>query len=614
MVLPQERIRWQCIKTKSAYTKALMAHLRQESSQSMVQAPLAPLYSLLDEYSARVPLSAAEKDLISVIPQLRSLVDRLAVADAGLRAAEDIWNELFMALNTPAKLATAYASPALAEFTTAIPIPSLVNSSEPRYLSHVGSSLRVIASKTRPKLLTLHLAGTTGEITKERYILKGNEDLRVDETVIQTFMRLNRVARSAEGGETEGASPLRHCAQLAVYNVVPTGLLGGLIQVVDNAPSLFFIYSQFAKAKFAPTSGLDGRNQPPTTMQIHRQCASRILKSNGVPPNTPSTKWPPELLAEVYDALVSTIPPNLLHRQVMGAALSPAHLHMASRNMVKTIAMSSMAGYILGLGDRHLDNLLVDVSRGQLVSIDFNVCFDFGGISRVPEQVPFRMTPILQYLCGSPTQSPGDASLGNWAFANSRTFARASGAALHFARMDKDALVNAIARRVQFQPFQEWGDIEMTWLKNSTRGQIHQQPSSANSPSTLDDSSSNRERWLSPDSGDASNQPSQTLPTSSLNLGSPQQAEEAIRATGLCPLSAFLPHGQTDVVCLTESSAGWRIAQAAVGRMAAKLEFRGSSVSDTCDSVVKEQVLTVWTASVAKENLMRMYAGWASWI
>ncbi|ORX72627.1 kinase-like protein, partial [Linderina pennispora] len=186
-------------------------------------------------------------------------------------------------------------------------------------------------------------------------------------------MRLNRVARSAEGGETEGASPLRHSAQLAVYNVVPTGLLGGLIQVVDNAPSLFFIYSQFAKAKFA-------------------QCASRILKSNGILPNTPSAKWPPELQAEVYDTLVSTIPPNLLHRQVMGAALSPAHLHMASRNMVKTIAMSSMAGYILGLGDRHLDNLLVDVSRGQLVSIDFNVCFDFGGISRVPEQVPFRMT------------------------------------------------------------------------------------------------------------------------------------------------------------------------------------------------------------------------------
>lgn len=36
----------------------------------------------------------------------------------------------------------------------------------------------------------------------------------------------------------------------------------------------------------------------------------------------------------------------------------------------------SMLGSILGLGDRHLDNLLVNLDSGQVIHIDYNVCFD----------------------------------------------------------------------------------------------------------------------------------------------------------------------------------------------------------------------------------------------
>ena len=52
----------------------------------------------------------------------------------------------------------------------------------------------------------------------------------------------------------------------------------------------------------------------------------------------------------------------------------------------------SMVGYIVGLGDRHLDNILLNKSTGQVVHIDFNVCFEKGARLRVPECVPFRVT------------------------------------------------------------------------------------------------------------------------------------------------------------------------------------------------------------------------------
>ena len=51
-----------------------------------------------------------------------------------------------------------------------------------------------------------------------------------------------------------------------------------------------------------------------------------------------------------------------------------------------------MVGYVLGLGDRHLDNVLIDIGTGEIVHIDYNVCFEKGLKLRVPETVPFRMT------------------------------------------------------------------------------------------------------------------------------------------------------------------------------------------------------------------------------
>lgn len=61
-----------------------------------------------------------------------------------------------------------------------------------------------------------------------------------------------------------------------------------------------------------------------------------------------------------------------------------------------SVAVISIVGYILGLGDRHLDNILVDFSSGDVVHIDYNVCFDKGLRLKIPEIVPFRLTHTIQ--------------------------------------------------------------------------------------------------------------------------------------------------------------------------------------------------------------------------
>jgi PI-3-kinase-related kinase SMG-1 len=60
----------------------------------------------------------------------------------------------------------------------------------------------------------------------------------------------------------------------------------------------------------------------------------------------------------------------------------------------------SIIGYVIGLGDRHLDNVLVNLQTGQIAHIDYNICFEKGHNLRVPERVPFRMTQNLEHALG----------------------------------------------------------------------------------------------------------------------------------------------------------------------------------------------------------------------
>ncbi len=72
-----------------------------------------------------------------------------------------------------------------------------------------------------------------------------------------------------------------------------------------------------------------------------------------------------------------------------GSASASAHWQRR-RSFASSLAASSIAGYLLGLGDRHADNMLLDQASAEVVHIDYNVCFEKGAKLRVPETVPFR--------------------------------------------------------------------------------------------------------------------------------------------------------------------------------------------------------------------------------
>ena len=62
------------------------------------------------------------------------------------------------------------------------------------------------------------------------------------------------------------------------------------------------------------------------------------------------------------------------------------------RAFVSNYAVLSVGSYILGVGDRHLDNFLFDSTNGNIIPIDFGYSFGIGLGLTIPELMPFRLT------------------------------------------------------------------------------------------------------------------------------------------------------------------------------------------------------------------------------
>ncbi|KAF8566193.1 hypothetical protein P879_02805 [Paragonimus westermani] len=271
-----------------------------------------------------------------------------------------------------------------------IPLPG-------RYDLHaasLSSRVAVLPTKTRPKRLLFRSAN--GHLYP--YLLKGLEDLRLDDRIMRLFELVNLAL----------ASDHLHSNQVCArtYAVTPLGIRSGLLQMVQGAVPLFSLYKrwQLRSAKMShETSG----SPMPTSVSVPRPGElfhtrlKELLTAAGLPYQAHArATWPVDTLKEVLRTLESETPPDLLSREIWASNPSCASWWHASRTFAHSAGLMSGLGYLVGLGDRHLDNLLVDLTTGHLIHIDYNVCFDKGRTLRVAERVPFRLTRILRHALG----------------------------------------------------------------------------------------------------------------------------------------------------------------------------------------------------------------------
>lgn len=177
------------------------------------------------------------------------------------------------------------------------------------------------------------------------------------------------------------------------YSVIPLGTRSGLISWVDGVTPLFSIYKKWQQrvAVNTPT---------PRPSELFFKKLTPLLAERNMEITDNRKNWPLDVLRKVLDELTAETPNYLLSKEIWCYSANCSAWRQAVKNLTNSMAVMSVIGYVIGLGDRHLDNMLVKLSSGELVHIDYNVCFEKGKTLRVPEKVPFRMTQNLLNALG----------------------------------------------------------------------------------------------------------------------------------------------------------------------------------------------------------------------
>ena len=222
----------------------------------------------------------------------------------------------------------------------------------------------VISSKQRPRRLKIR--GSDGRTYQ--YLLKGHEDMRQDERVMQLFGLVNTLLSI----DTES---YKRRLSLRRFPVIPLSPNTGMLGWVANCDTLHMLIKEY-------------REQHKILLNIEHRLMLQMA------PDYDSLTVLQKV--EVFQYALDNTPGQDLYRVLwLKSRSSEAWLERRTAYM-RSLATSSVVGYILGLGDRHPSNLLLDRNSGEIIHIDFGDCFEIAcHRPKFPEKVPFRLTRML---------------------------------------------------------------------------------------------------------------------------------------------------------------------------------------------------------------------------
>ncbi|KAK9341996.1 FAT domain-containing protein [Lipomyces starkeyi] len=168
-----------------------------------------------------------------------------------------------------------------------------------------------------------------------QYLLRGHEDIRQDSLVMQLFGLVNTLLSA------DSECFKRHL-NIQQYPAIPPSMKSGLLGWVKDSDTFHVLIREYRDSR-----------------KILLNIEYRIMLQ----------------MAPDYDIPLSS-----------------------RRTFTVFCAVMSMIGYILGLGDRHPSNLMLDRYTGKVIHIDFGDCFEAAILrEKYPQKVPFRLTRMLTY-------------------------------------------------------------------------------------------------------------------------------------------------------------------------------------------------------------------------
>ena len=251
--------------------------------------------------------------------------------------------------------------------TLSIPVsPQGVYDSIPRIVRFDSTFQFANAGINKPLILTL--LSTDGRRYKQ--LLKPSDDLRQDAVMEQLFSLVNELLSSNKSTRSRQM-------RMRTYNVVPLTPGVGLVEWVLNTRSIH-------DAVVSSVEGAHPRYYPPSASSwTYHQCLLQMRDCTDRADLLPR-----------YQQICAHFPPAM-QRYFLDQFPSSSSWWQARLTFIHSLSTSSIIGYIVGLGDRHIQNILLDISTSEVIQIDLGVAFDMGRLLKTPELVPFRLTRDL---------------------------------------------------------------------------------------------------------------------------------------------------------------------------------------------------------------------------
>lgn len=196
--------------------------------------------------------------------------------------------------------------------------------------------VKIYNSLKRPKRITfLDSNGITYNL-----LCKNDDDLRRDQKSMEFFNLFNLLSKDLK---------------IRTYGVIPFDSSSGIIEMVENIGTLRYL--------------MDYKSEDLENIK-------KIIKKS-------------QNLKNLFNEII--IKPKLSNWFFKNFK-DPISWYKAHTNFIKSYAVMCGVGWFLGLGDRHCENIAIDINTGETIHVDINMIFEKGKKLPIPEKVPFRLT------------------------------------------------------------------------------------------------------------------------------------------------------------------------------------------------------------------------------
>ncbi|ORY51967.1 hypothetical protein BCR33DRAFT_404224 [Rhizoclosmatium globosum] len=267
------------------------------------------------------------------------------------------------------------------------------------------NEIEVMNSLQKPRKITI--LGSNGR--DYIFLLKPKDDLRKDARLMEFNGLINKLLK-------KDPEARRRNLRVRTYAVVPLNEECGIIEWVDNTCGFRNIVAKSYKAK---------------GVHVAPQEIKELLERR--PGGTDS--------ATIFTQQVLPRFAPVFHEWFLETFPEPTKWFASRLSYSGTVAVMSMVGYVVGLGDRHGENILFDELSGDCVHVDLNCLFEKGTTFEKPERVPFRLTHNMVDAFGV-TGTEG-------------VFRKACETSLHVLRANRESLL-AVLETFIHDPLCEW--------------------------------------------------------------------------------------------------------------------------------------------------------------